>query len=436
MSQSFEHEARARLEAYGYRVDFRREVWCECWIRDGTESWLGRGEDPARAFESALAAMLPSRLARNLWRGATGPAAPGPGVALLRPGQGQPPSRGEASRHLAFIARRVEALAGELGLFVAERQRMAIMSWMCAARAQTERFPDDTGIAEQVNAISRQLGELGRSYWPGSVNALQLNVEPSALPPNQLGGAADTWATAAEFSRRALVHMEASELERGLDARGWAEDESPAPADAEALLDEVVDELIRRYGRLDRGAEPERDRVAPEPEAFARWSHRLRWVRPWTERPRLWGQAVGRLRWWGSRRQSGLGPATQGLDPYFAPPGGWAALVGKPTRSGAEVVDHRGSGLNLLIATTRRDPELVEALEGAGHAVRVRLLDPAAESVEAPLEGVRQVLSAFGLALAPAEEVLEKAALEAGVSFRIVAVPEPRTVLRAFRKAA
>jgi len=433
VSGAFEDEARERLQVHGYRVDFRQDVWCECWIRDGSESWLGRGEDAARAFEAALAAMLPSRLARSLWRGSAAPAPAEPGVALVRPGQGQAPSRGDASRHLAFLGRRVEALADELGLFVPERQRMAIMSWACAARAQTERFPEDEAIAEQVSAICRQLGELGKIYWPGSVNALQLAVEPSALPRSQLGGSAETWAEAAELSRRALIHLEATDLEQGLDARGWAMDDSPAPAEPEQLLDRVVDEVVERSGRLDRGAEPERDRAAPEPEAFARWSHRLRWVRPWTDRPRLWGQAFGRLRWWGSRRQSGLGPAAQGLEADFAPPGGWAALVGTPTRAERPAAPYEGGGRRLLLASTRRDPELVAGLERAGHGVQTHLVDPEAAEWTASLDGVEDVVAVFGLALSPIEEALEKAAAEAGIGYRIVAAPEVRAVLRGLR---
>ncbi|MEM1022287.1 MAG: hypothetical protein AAGD10_19450 [Myxococcota bacterium] len=431
MSASVEDEARSRLEAHGYRVDFRRDGWCECWIRDGQESWFGRGDDPAQAFEAALARMLPSRLARSLWRGlASGAPPPSPGTGLVRPGEGAPPSKADASRHLGFIERRIEALGAELGVFAQERQRLAMLSWMCEARSQTERFPEDEAISEQVAAISRKLSELGKAYWPGSVSALQLAIEPSALPRSQLGGTAGTWAEAAMLSRRGLLNLEAADLERGLDLRGWAEDESPAPADPEALLDEVVNELVERHGRLDKGAEPERERAAPAPEDFARWSHRLRWVRARTTRPRLWGQAFGRLRWWGQRRQSGLGPATQGLDPDFAPPGGWSALVGGPTSSTSPRLSARAAR-SIVLAGARRDPTVRDDLEAAGLKLEVYLVDPSSDDWAPTLEGVDVVVAAFGLALSPIEERMEQRAFEAGAAFAWSAAYEATAVLRA-----
>src|SRR5439155_20889535 len=177
-----------------------------------------------------------------------------------------------ALEELDTLTERIRDSREELGLCSPERQRLAMLAWICEARAHTDTFPEDTRIRDRVGSISRQLTEIGKTFWPGSVTALQLQMEPRDLPRHLLGGTATTWRRAAELAEQALRNKEHEDERRGYDAYGWADARLtlPRPAHPERLLEEMVVAVEKLSGSLETQAAPADSSVRPDGLAFQR----------------------------------------------------------------------------------------------------------------------------------------------------------------------
>jgi hypothetical protein len=441
----------SQLEGAGYRVTFHRHQWTECWVRSDDESWTAQGDDEDDALRRVLQQMLPSRLAQQLYEAATGPEAPTATVAapvptsqpshppLVRAHTAVAPDPHQALHELAVLQDRVQECRGDLALCAAEHQRLAMMAWICEARAQAERFPEHLPIRDEVTALSRTLTELGKAFWPGSVTALQLHILPSDLPRHVLGGSARTWHDAAYRAEQALWGLEATVESRGRDAYGYVLDSAPAPdsASADAILAEVASELAARSGELERGAEPEPGRTPPTSDEFLRWARRLRAVRTAVTDPEAWARCVGRLRWWASRRHVDLGSGERALDPAVAPahppsedelrPG-----TGELPVAPEAVVDHWRTR-RVLCIVDRRDPGRQDRLQALVPGLRWswRLVDgfgqqPSADEVK----GHDLVLSALGLQASAADRALADAAKAASVPYTRIVYGSSQTVVQ------
>ena len=110
----------------------------------------------------------------------------------------------EALDDLDILMDRIRDTRQELGLCAPDRQRLAMLAWICLGRSHADAFPDDLRIRDRVSSISRQLTEIGKTFWPGSVTALQLHMQPRDLPRHLLGGVASTWRRAAELAEQSL----------------------------------------------------------------------------------------------------------------------------------------------------------------------------------------------------------------------------------------
>lgn len=501
---------RALLESAGYEVRFRDSEWVECLLSSGEESWLGRGRDREAALEDALRAALPSRLARELLErellrstGATLPAPPEHGGIQAGP-TGEPgPARAagvEAPREEpepavraapprvlpqripmppplvrrdAIVARldpersleeldvlmdRITDSRDELGLCAPERQRLAMLAWICEARAHTDAFSDDTRIRDRVGAISRQLTEMGKTFWPGSVTALQLQMQPRDLPRHVLGGPASTWARAAELAERALRTLEYQDERRGFDAYGWSDAGrlSPGPPDPGAQLEGLALEVERLGGPLSSGAPARAAEARPEPATFRVWVRSLRWLRGSDADPDRWARIAGRLRWWVSQRDAGLAPAARELDASYLPDQPWSVELGAPglLEQGAPAAeggfrrlsDHvlenirsAMSGKRMVFVSNRRDPDLQSRLKDVLPSATLdwRVAEP--RRIEALGEAIQQgaydvVLGAIGFQSQGTDHLLAKACRRAGVKYLRVNRGRPIACLRALAR--
>lgn len=231
---------------------------------------------------------------------------------------------------LDVLTDRIRDSREELGMCAPERQRLAMLAWICEARSHADAFPEDLRIRDRVGAISRQLTDVGKTFWPGSVTALQLHMQPRDLPRHLLGGTASTWYRAAELAEAALRAKELEDERRGCDAYGWADQKQlhPRPGDPEKMLEEVVSEVERMSGRLSTHAAPTDQNARPDAVQFLRWVRALRWLRGTDVDPERWARLAGRLRWWAFRREPALGGPSRELEASFAPPQSWASLLG------------------------------------------------------------------------------------------------------------
>lgn len=377
---------RSFLEASGYEVRFRREAWVDCLIVSGDESFIGRGTDDRAALAAAIDAAFPSNLSKQLLSRAVSanetsspPEPPKPAVGhkaaprsappLVR--RGSRPERTDLTRaldELRVLSDRIRDSRDELGLCTAERQRLAILAWICEARAHTDVFPQEASVRDQVAVVSRQLTEIGKAYWPGSVTALQLSMEPRDLPKHMLGGLASTWTRASELAERALHSLEHADERRGHDEHGWADLEflRPSPADAEGTLERLVDEIQRAGGSIERYAEARDASARPTPEQYTTWIRTARWLRGTHVDPERWARVVGRLRWWAGRRDPKLAAVAKELDAAFVPSRPWSELVegaraDTPPTPPSTLIDRargRCAGKRIVVVSHRRDPDL------------------------------------------------------------------------------
>lgn len=440
-----------RLETAGYAVALRRHVWVEALVQGHGEVWVGRGQDEAEALRHAASLMCPSHLAQQVLSdsGSWVPSetAPASFPALVRKESPEPMDPERSREWLEILSERIRDQRLEAAWCSAERQRLAIMSWICEARAHTERFPEDLTIREQVSSISRTLTEMGKAYWPGSVTALQLSMQPKDLPRHLLGGVANTWGRAAEMSEAALGALESSS--RGRDAYGYADSAAldPPPADPDGLLNDLVEELTRRYGNLERSAEPEFGRdTPPEPEAYQKWVRTVRWLRMTSVDPDTWARVLGRLRWWNNKRSFSGVPE---VDPDYTPDRPWAELLDAPRGESGPILGdealarlrERLDGTHMLFVGPRREPEMQARLTDMLPNLRLeyKLSDPLhlrslGEAIQAGQYQV--VVGALGLQSAEMDRVLALACRRGSVPYLRVHFCDVRRCLQGLRRQA
>lgn len=261
---------------------------------------------------------------------------------------------------LDILMDRIRDSREELGLCSPDRQRLAMLAWICEARSHTDAFPDDLRIRDRVGAISRQLTEIGKTYWPGSVTALQLHMQPRDLPRHLLGGTATTWHRAAELAEQSLRMKELEDERRGYDTYGWADAKqlSPRPQDPRRLLEQMAGEVERLSGTLSTHAAPADQAVRPDGAQFTRWVRQLRWLRTTEVDPEQWARIAGRLRWWSFRREPALASASRELEAGFAPSQSWASLLGhdpEHRRQVLRMIEVLGQGPRLDGGDTKSD---------------------------------------------------------------------------------
>lgn len=450
------------LERGGYTVRSRTLEWSECWLEQGEESWFGRGATPDMALDAAVRQAFPSRLARELLRKALQaeayePAAPPPGgtgsLPLVRPGAAPSlPTLADAREELRLLSERINDHREDLGLCPPQRQRAAILAWICEARAKVEAFPGNEEVREAVARVSRQLTEVGRLFWPGSVTALQLNMTPEELPVGQLGGSARTWARAAELAEEQLARHEQGEQGSLSDGYGWCDRAAlgSLPEDPQALMMELVQAVEALGGPLAEVASVRGD-VQPSPEQYLDWIRTLRGLRLWEDGAADWGRVAGRLRWWGARRGSTLSAPARELEAAYSPAVPWleqvssvgtASLPGDPWANSRLRGLVRGAcrGRRVLFVSAARDSALQDTVEAAlgGPQLSCQVLE--AGRLEAAEREIREgayelVIGAIGFQTVWVDRMLARACAAADVSYVRAYRGEPWAALRAVARS-
>jgi hypothetical protein len=356
-----------------------------------------------------------------------------------------------ALEELDILLERVRESRDELGLCSPERQRLAMLAWICEARAHTDTFPDDARIRERVGTISRQLTEIGKTFWPGSVTALQLQMQPRDLPRHVLGGPAPTWSRAAELSERALHSLEYSDERRGFDAYGWADAQhvTPVPPNPNEHLEEIVREIETCAGALVPHAVPRETETRPDPELYKKWVRTLRWLRLADVDPERWARVAGRLRWWATHRDEKLAASARELEAAFAPEHPWADALGfsavqangTPLETGLlDAVREMTSGKRVVFVSNRRDPDLEVRLKDLlpEAALEWRVAEP--KRLEALGDSIQQgafdvVLGAIGFQSLTTDHLLARACKQAKIKYLRVNRGRPTACLRALSRS-
>ncbi len=392
--------ALALLQSHGYAVRFRKGEEVECLVTYEEEAWVGLGPSRKDALDAAVALACPSALSQALFQDALSDAPnskPQPAVPAMSP----PPAYVSHRKHPPLVARqarvaptlesaideleilkaRIRTSREDLGLCTPQRQRLAILAWICEARAHIDAFPSQARVRDSVATISRLLTELGKVYWPGSVTALQLQMTPRELPRHLLGASVSTWGRAAQLAEQTLESAVLKDDLRGYDAYGWADGAQlwPRTLQASDRMLALQTDIEKVAGRLDKFAAPKPGAKKPDAQTHLRWVRELRWLRGGASDPELWARLAGRLRWWAGRRDAGLQLGLRELEPGYAPEHSWSEVLGaadqadtKASRSHIDLqaslldrVRARGAGLRLAWVGPRRDPSLLEALRGA-----------------------------------------------------------------------
>lgn len=467
--------ALALLQAHGYAVRFRTHEWVECLVTRDEEAWVGRGPDRKAALETAMAQACPSAIAQALFRRALGEQKRGgashpvaPRITTQRqPTRSHPPlvmraplpatSVLDAVEELAVLKERIKSSREELGLCSPERQRLAILAWICEARAHTEHFPGEARVRDAVASISRLLTDIGKAFWPGSVTALQLQMTPRELPRHMLGARAETWARASELAEAALQAVVLRDDAHGLDAYGWADAVElwPQAMDPVERFQSLQHDVEHFGGRIEKHAPARPGSPKPDPGTFLRWVRTLRWLRGAGVDPDSWARLAGRLRWWGGRRDSTLQAALRELEPGHRPERSWSEVLGErheaDTFHGPETGFHLPDGLldrvragthgkRLVWVGPRRDPSLLQWLEDnlANAKLEWRISEQSRlPELGSDIESGRfdLVLGALGLQAKEPDLLLARACKKRGVGYVRVFRGESWSCLRGIDRA-
>lgn len=360
------------LLRFGYSVEWHDEPTGRlCVVSDPDETFEGRGPDDRRAFEDALARLAPSKIARALIERAASqmPRAAGsaevqvtPRELVLTPSGGVAMSTGPRDLRaimsdLQTVAARVEAGIPEAALMAPPLQKLHVLAWISRARALEHEAGRNRSASDATGAIARRLTTLCKTWWPGSVRALQLDATPERATREQGLPPATKWLDVAESAEARLEQL----IAEPPSDDGWRDTaalEHP-PEDAVREIGLAIRIIERLIAPLDTtpGNDAPRPLASNDELQLEDAAARLRWARHVAPDPEKWGAAIGRLRWLvaqkrGSQRLGRL------LDPGFVPRPSW---------------DHEaGNARSRLVALTPPPdgtPELVKWLTATFDAI-------------------------------------------------------------------
>ncbi|MBO9405708.1 MAG: hypothetical protein J7448_11545, partial [Thermomicrobium sp.] len=203
------------LLRFGYVLEWKDDPakgW-RCTIVSDDERWEGEGPDQQAALEDALHRLAPSKIARKLLERAGADVvelgsksgvriAAGVDVgAGLQPGSRDLPAM---LADLQTIAARVEAGISEVALMAPPLQKLHVLAWISHARAIEQEAGKHRAVIEATGAIARRLTTLSKTWWPGSVRALQVDATPEGAAREQGLPPASRWIEVAEAAEERL----------------------------------------------------------------------------------------------------------------------------------------------------------------------------------------------------------------------------------------
>ena len=336
----------------------------ECILTKDCEFWEGRGDTPDRALEAATRAMCPSdlawRLLQGLLEGGSGPtevhAPRGIGHIDLSQGESRPPlsmppkrpvreldglDEPTALAELSALRAELDEEAAEAALWAPTRQRLWMMRHIAMGRAIGEAAPSSSFVKGDLQNLAGTIGKLARTWWPGSIQALQISAIPRDCG-RDLGLRGDdvpqSWLEVVIAAERCFDALEAREAETGLDQDGWSDAAAlqfPHP-NPKAAMREVQATLEAISAPIDEKFDPRVNRsevyAVENDEAMIQAAQVLRWLRATPEDTALWGALFGRLRQLQHKAPERLYSQLRDvIDPAYCPENGWSALLGIQT---------------------------------------------------------------------------------------------------------
>lgn len=366
------HQIRLFLDSAGYGIVYREQGWIECLlVRGEAERWVGRGDDHDTALLHALSQAFPSQAARTALmtallvaqRGPATEAEPANGAghedgapAAASPltandGDGGRPEDGIAppADHLLDVVgsearadhrlpaatppppldaraalvqvrelrQRILADEPDVAVLAPGRQRLVLLGWIAQARSHQEDLPELGPVQCAVQEIAHLLGGLARTWWPGSVSALQLRAQPvQALALLRLTArqAPTSWKQVADLADQELHAVEERDEADGLDDRGWGDEAllAPPPQDPDGLLEDILTAMGPDGG-------------IPQLRQVMQWARSIRWLRGSVQQVDQWATVLGLLRRW-IQEYPDLACAARLLEPEYRPNRPWAEV--------------------------------------------------------------------------------------------------------------
>ncbi|MDQ3033355.1 MAG: hypothetical protein M3Y87_13125, partial [Myxococcota bacterium] len=192
------------LLRFGYSIEWHRAETAEaepeikrCVVADLDETWEGRGADDGKALDDALTKLAPSKIARALIERAAGQMSKDSGSAemrvAMRPDESAySPAASAAPRDLRailadlqMVAARVEAGIPEAALMAPPLQKLHVLAWISRGRTLEHEASRNRAASDATGTIARRLTTLCKTWWPGSVRALQLDATPDRATREQ-----------------------------------------------------------------------------------------------------------------------------------------------------------------------------------------------------------------------------------------------------------
>lgn len=352
----------------GYRSATHTHQWTEVLIWRDTERWLGRGPDAAAAMQDALAQMFPSTAARLLFERfrdglparaeletARAPISAPPPAPPAAPAEPQPPPAApevepprspaivghiklpsypaaavaEARETLEEILKDIHDMRPDFALMSPRYQKVYMLAWISRARGYDEQFPGEHKITILVRRIAHELTNLSKILWPGSVQALQMNAQPSCVV-GELGlktlHVPKTWVEAHEFVQNHRERAMSSDVP--VDDYGWADRPRKTPPGPPRALLREAQRAVEAIAGVVTDPPPRHLTTPPEElpadqlEALVRHAQTLREIRRFiaADEPETWGAVMGRMRWLAGRLGDRVPQLRRWLDPEFVPP--------------------------------------------------------------------------------------------------------------------
>jgi hypothetical protein len=262
-----------------------------------------------------------------------------PAVTRPPPASSPPLRPDEALSEVNLIDDVIDSSRQELALMTAERQRLAILAWICHARSLQAASGGHPVVVDAVTNIARKLTAICKFWWPGSVTALQLEATPRdvgrelGLP---LSRRPRVWSEAADAAEHRLRFVEQRDEDHRRDEYGWADGPflEPGPVNPEAHLAELVHLVESLGGPLNKApsgklASQYRQPDTDDRRKYSRWIQRARWLRGFVTDFEVWGNLMGRLRWLAQQLDGRYEDVDQGLAAEFRPSRPWAQELGQ-----------------------------------------------------------------------------------------------------------
>jgi len=229
----------------------------------------------------------------------------------------------------------------ELGLSSPERQRLVLLAWISEARETSEASGYVQPVTDRVANIARYITGLSKRWWPGSIQALQIETMPGELMDElELDRRPVSWGEVAEAAEEYLAEVIEQDTADGRDEYGWIDDAitlNPPPLDPESDLRELCGKVENLTGSIQDYPPKEVPEAILDPsqedlDEFIEWGRLVRWLRGSVIDFETWGNLIGRLRWIAMqlpKRPRKMRELEIVLNPEFQPHASWAKLIGR-----------------------------------------------------------------------------------------------------------